>query len=797
MTDYRAVVRNVPIVTVLGETNHTHARAAGLRTQGNTWADRAIASIGHVPYSISCSSRDIRNGNSVSREIYFSKDVTINGRNDPIKQHHAFKLVDVDYYVDMPRLLSKFKPVFLYTFVPEKVAGPVFNGTFYIQDDKVMTFINGGAHYAHTIWDYDHDSIQVDFWWGSVIYLVEQKYLGDQRRVFFLNPSRCVFGPFAWFLPGYRLVKTKYTFDGINILRTQSMRNDVCESFLSIANNGSRSALRIREDLLIAATIRCNLSKDPSISDVERIFRSHSQENPDLAAAIFIQAYKTNRDLINETIGTVTIPPYCDETSFSYQTLKPLVTEDGTPCARQIGKPFLDTGFVPNRSHNNDTACVKGRIETPRNNVTRIPPFYLQCRSEFVKLLIPDELVHTYAPESEFFVETKQNRPTQRALADRAKPFSFLHKFVVKAFQKAEIYGKVGFPRNISTVPTDHKLRFSAFTYPLASLVKSYPWYVFGLNPREVTDAVCSMAGSNVYLTSNDFSHFDGSHGSFKTELDQQIFLRLYAKQYHEELSELLKSMTNASASTSTGVQYNTGHSVLSGAAHTSICNTTINALIAFISLRLTGLSAQEAWNNLGLYGGDDNLNQKIPEAVHIKVCGKLGYHLKTTRIMAGHPVTFLGRVFIDPWSTGASICDVPRRARTLHLTTIMTGAPDDVILHRRALSYKLTDPNTPIISNWSDMVLRCTKDRKGFSITDKERPWLFDADNNWTKPNSLELDYARLYISQELGGDVIELTKMENSIDQMKHYLDPHGCLRSSRLHKIDAVVGRDLVLT
>nr|WPR18220.1 MAG: RNA-dependent RNA polymerase [Crogonang virus 45] len=751
--------------------------------------------MGYAPYSISSSNRDVRADNSCLRNFYFSKDLTMQHRADPMGKTHAIKLVDVDYYLDMPTILAMFKPIFMYTFVPTSLGGSLKDATFYIHDNQVITNVNGGAMYIHKIWDYESDVLQADFWWGSVVYLVEQQVLDNQRRLIFLNPSRKIYGPFAWCLPGKRLERKTYLFGKTNILRTQRVINDQCVSEVHLAANGSRSACSLSEEIFSATKIRCDLAKEPSISDVERIFRAHEIPKPDLAAALFIQVYREDKQTLNSQTGVLSTP--CKTDTFSYQTLRPLVMEDGKVVGRSLFKPILDSGFIPRKSYNNDVACIEGRIERPRNLVKTVPPFYHKCREEFMRFLIPERLAHTFVPYDEAYVEAQQNRPTQRALAARAKPFSFLHKFVVSSFQKAEVYGKVNFPRNISTVPTDHKLRFSGFTYALADVLKTTKWYAFGLNPAQITEAVRDLTSRQLYLTTNDFSNYDGSHGEFKTSTDMMIFMRAFAPPYHMEVSKLLSSMTNAPAFTNHGVFYNTGHTVLSGAASTSVCNTIMNALIAYIALRVSGFSPRDSYENLGLYGGDDNVNRCIPPETHMRVASKLGYVLKTENVDRGQPLSFLGRIFLDPWTTKASVCDVPRRLRNLHLTVVPSIVPKAVVLRRRAQSYLINDPNTPIITHWAKMILRATTTSdEGFETELRaEQPWFCDPVNNWVAPTPDEHGFALSYIAYKLQVDPSELMNLIRAIKTCNKLEGPGLELRSTREVSVEAAINGSII--
>jgi len=781
MADYREQVRRVEFRQVKVPEGHSHPQAAAARSSANRWIDEAIANIGHIPYTWSCSNRDVRNGNDYNREIYWTKDATIDAlpSSGPVMTKHAIKLIDVDYYVDMREILRMFLPVFIYTFVPTKVTGTVGDATYHTSDNKVIVQYNGGAKYEHELWDYDSDTISADFWWGTNVFLVEHFIdpTDNSRRIVFLNPSIRIFNPLAHHIPGYRIGRKQLTAHGVNHIRSQRMEDGVPTLWSSISIGNQEVGIDLPLEIVFAAIIRCQLAKDPSISDVERIFRAHNLEKPDIKAAIFIQMFKQNLNFVIKQFRTVTLPKSTILDNHSYQTLKPLITEDGKPSVRQITPPILPTGMAPVRSYNNDTECIRGRITLVRNPNQPVPPFYERCANEFIELLIPSELAGTFFPWSEAQVEEVQNRPTQRALAARSKPFAFLHSFMVKSFQKAEVYGKVDSPRNISTVPTDHKMRYASFIYPLAENIKNQPWYAFGKTPRDVTMRVRELCSDSNYIVPTDFSKFDGTHGIFKDQIRRKLYLRAFGFQFHKELVRLVDAMTDARAITSFGCKYETGNTVLSGAADTSYFNTVMNAVISYIALRVKGMPPVQAFNSLGFYGGDDGLNNKVDAKTLEKVANRLGYAIKACTINASQPVPFLGRVFLDPWSTDASICDVPRRLRTLHLTATPISVPNDYILFRKAESYLITDTNTPLIREWSHAVLRIVGPKVKIDKYEphirNNLPYLIDPKNNWTMPVGVEVDYCNSFIASQLEISLDKLLRLKTALTRIQQFDD------------------------
>lgn len=701
---------------------HTHPDAAANRYVGNQFIDNLIERLGYKVFSISMSTKDMRAGHNGTRAYHFSKDLAMPVRCDRHGPQHIIKMVDVDYYVSMPWVLSYGRPVLLYTLVPLNVASTTPNGFYYIQNDHVHMKVSGGAEYVHRVWDYDCDSFTINYWWGSISYLVETRMTKDPtRRVILLEPTRTVYGPLGWLLSGKLLNRKTYSINNTTI--NQFFQNDKLS--ISFKEETQQIDCVVPYVTFITAKGRVEAAKEPSISDVERIFRADDVSQPSCAAVTFMRCA---RDLDMRLLGpVVTVPKYSDP---NYQTLSPLILEDAKPTARIIGYPMMQGNVAPGKSFNNDTACVKGRITGIRNPDKPVPPFYNQARSAFLKMLIPDDVMHTGVPFEEEYIRTLQNRPTQRRANDQVRWFAFLQNVVVRSFQKAETYAKVCDPRNISTLNPDHRLRYSAFMYSIKQHFKQFRWYAFGKHPREFVSRLRDIAAGCSMVVPTDFSRFDGTHGKFLCELEEMALRRYFSPQYHAEVVKLHSKQFNLMATTAHGVRYNTGYSRLSGSAETSDFNTICNAFVAFLALHHNN-SEQFAWNKLGLYGGDDGLTPDISPEIYTRVADKLGLKLKAEVVLMNQPVTFLGRIFVDIWTTSSSICDVKRRVGALHLTVQPSTLPDRDILVRRAQSYLVTDAYTPLIAEWARAILRVYgSDTIDNFLLAKEESWFCQYDN-------------------------------------------------------------------
>jgi hypothetical protein len=768
---------------------HTHPEAASTRTWANNVLRQVLTMAGLIPYSVSMSTKDMRDGLSGSRYYYTAKDFAMPVRSDKLGSKHAYMLIDVDYYVDMPRLLDGHAAV-IYTFSPLTPGGRTTNGTYSITDDTVTEKINGGAEYTHKLWDYDHDCIIVDHWGYSVVYLVEQRRTVDHnRKLVVFSPIAKIYG-FGWLVPGARLKRRDISHGQANYMRYQQQEGKETILYHAMSFAGASESAVVDDRSFETILHRMSLAKAPQISDVERILNQLNIGDSKYHAAmasILIALWKSDPTLFKQYRRIQTCGFETDD-AFTYQTLGPLVTEDGTPSMRQVGPAYLEDGYAPARSYNNDNACVNGRIVSIANTVRSYPPFMLQCFQEFVRKVVPDEIVGIGAPVSADEVEAQQLKPRQKAKIEQNRPWAFGVPFVVKAFQKAEAYAKITDPRNISTVPTDHNVRLSSFTYAIAKLMKQQHWYAFGKHPREFTEELRRKAATAAICIPSDISRLDGSCGSIHSQLVQSIFARYFADEYRSEAIELLEREHNAKGITKYHVKYNTGQTTISGSPVTSIRNTLINAFHCYYALRMVNPLPSDAYDKLGLYGGDDGCTFDIDPSKLEASFKKAGLTMKAELVPRGHPVKFLGRVYIDLWTTDESCCDVPRQIRKIGLSATPATVPNALVLRRRALGYLTTDPNTPFITPWAKAVLRLTD---GLTFTEQQEAlasegarWFEQFDSPFVELTELGRDYATSLFATEMQVSVQEIERFELAFETARTLTD----LDIGKLHHIRA---------
>jgi hypothetical protein len=388
-------------------------------------------------------------------------------------------------------------------------------------------------------------------------------------------------------------------------------------------------------------------------------------------------------------------------------------TDDGEVRGQRLGKASpIDGGVVPNRSLNNDLACVSGRVTNLQKiaKKTVVSSELKRDMDEFLDLLGLPEL----QPTGIETVKERQNRPTQRELITQAEPWLNEHWATkgIKAFQKDESYPDRKDPRNISTIDTVTKVLYCFYMYPVMDHVKTYGWYAFGQTPKVIASKVATTTTGSFVET--DFSRFDGTQNSATRCLEEKFIKRVYKGENAKACLHLWNLGRRCPAKTTNGVKYKTGDSRLSGSPETSVFNTLINVFISWKALKSTGLTGQAAYDRLGNYGGDDGITpwDKDPQdfSKNAQECG-LVLKCEIKHNYAG----FLGRIYVDGQH---SILDVRRQLSKINIVVGSTkGVPAMVHAWNKWNGLLITDPNTPIVADICRAGIRILSTEKTFKV--------------------------------------------------------------------------------
>jgi hypothetical protein len=189
-----------------------------------------------------------------------------------------------------------------------------------------------------------------------------------------------------------------------------------------------------------------------------------------------------------------------------------------------------------------------------------------------------------------------------------------------------------------------------------------------------------------------------------------------------------------------------------------------------------------------------------------MRTVAKFGMSFKAEAIDKGNPVPFLGRIYLDPWTTNESICDVLRQFRKLHLTATPSIVPNALVLHRKAVGILATDPNTPIITLWAQTVERLMPKALGIypvanhrqyaaTIVDQSYWAKYSTNVQFVPPS--DSDFAIAVTCDNLGITIAEMERIEESFRACKSLEDLYktDLIYTEMKVLIDAIVGRELV--
>jgi len=447
---------------------------------------------------------------------------------------------------------------------------------------------------------------------------------------------------------------------------------------------------------------------DITIAGVRQVLPEISAEE----ASVLVQYHRRGLEYTPDTVFPV------EESVNHYQFDPKSYDPEAALGVKPFMSPIILGCYAPVKAKSNDQATVQGRVldVKPSDNI-EITDYDLILMQEFTERLVPDRLAGTGVPYGVEEVYERQPRPTQRRILDAASMSTHITVDEdINCFQKSESYGDVKDPRNISTVPKEPKLHYSSYMYSFTdTILKIQPWYAFAMTPIEIAARIVLICATALFIYNTDLSRFDGRVSKYLRTLESMYMMRWVRKDYAADLAELMASQHGQRSVTRFGVKFKTGYSRLSGSPETSPFNTIDDAFMAFKALRSTRvngefLTADQAFEKLGIYGGDDGVTADVDPDSYVKACASVGQKLEIVETKRGElGVTFLSRQYSAAVWYGSpnSMCDVPRQLAKLHTTT---SFPPTVTamqkLHEKMTGFYCSDQNTPIIGPYAKLVV-------------------------------------------------------------------------------------------
>ncbi len=716
----RDAFTSVPVPAPKPYENHSHGYSAGARAAALSFMNAVCVALGMDRYSYQMSSSEQKRGVAGERTYFWAKDTAAEPCFDPLTDASIVTLVDVDYYLDMPTFLAETaRPTMLYTIVPE-TAGRIREDYAYNFDkhQRINWSVTGGAKYQHRLWNYGSDGFVTALTflgipYKTVIYDVQSQRTSPDRAVVLLSPMRTYYGvlaPIVYYM-GRHLDYLKTSVKSFSKVVTHAREG----KFVSVAPHDSETSATVPVKIFDALVSQKRNSPKGELNNysVKSYLDKEEITERDLISPILTSYFNTAEDMPLDAVFVTDIPRMV---RVAFGTPDPADKPKLVAFAAPFGVP---PAFVPMNNAAGSEQSIAGRVVLPQETVaellgeTKMRPFMSEVLGELLGFLVP--VPHQGVPYDFDAIAELQVRSGQKQDLAKASTLGAALSRIVTTFMKGEATEKPTDPRNITTFNAPTKIDYASFIYPLTEVVfKSMPWYAFAKSPRVVAERVAAICKNNDSVVCPDFSRMDGHINELCRVAERALGRRFFAPRYHDAWDESHGKAYNNTGVTEHGVRYDQGYSRGSGEMGTSAFNTFINLLVCYYTLRCNGLNKDAAWKTIldnAILGGDDGLFGKVSPEQIIKGGRAWGFIIKSPeyhRKDKKFGVNFLARIYGPHVWEGdpTSICSPRRQLSKFHLTTSVPLS-DSEKLREKALSFALTDSNTPIFSQLTKAVAK------------------------------------------------------------------------------------------
>lgn len=409
-----------------------------------------------------------------------------------------------------------------------------------------------------------------------------------------------------------------------------------------------------------------------------------------------------------------------------------------------FGSPLIGPNYVHASDIASENQCISGRVEafTSREE-QELRPSVAGYMAEFARFVVPDHLAHTGMPVGHEEVHDRQDRPSQRSILDQAEMSGPWYKKLFRTFDKIEEYQKITDPRNITTVTPEAKLKNSRFMYAFHDIVMSQlDHYAFNKTPREIAEKIVVILASSSHSVLADGSRFDGHVTRLARVLERIIMFRFFKPEWYSELNETLDEQIGLPGVTREGRVYASFYTRGSGTLETSDFNSLLSMFIGYCAWRNTVVNGQkcspeEAWANLGIYGGDDSLEGAVDPKALKRSAEMMGQDYEIDVVQRGcRGVNFLNRWFgPDVWTGDTSSMANPKRLLA-KLWIGPTNLPNPIERFAERISgYYRMDRNSPVIGK----ICMVAHELLGERVEGMLMPWdgKHSLESNWPNEDS------------------------------------------------------------
>jgi hypothetical protein len=462
----------------------------------------------------------------------------------------------------------------------------------------------------------------------------------------------------------------------------------------------------------------------PSISNVRVSTKNEGDEAHRVAAALAIaiairgdktQSYSSNYGYYS----LPTIVRQDDESKADGDKIKEVMAHGAMP-------PVVTGGaFIHARSEAQTKDFVKRRLKDPAAKVdSTISTEIAMYICEFAALIrkqIGGNPGYLEPISEQEYIDTR-NRNQLNKFHD-VMPIYDIHSYEDRqGFMKREVLSDpTKAARGICCFPPESQALGGRIALAYAAAMKACQWMACGLTPSETEEAVVRVCAGATSITDTDFSAQDATIDYNKRSIELMLLLQLFGEEWHSTIedwhyTDYCGRVLYGDRGTKREPHEFEG-SRGSGSPFTTLGNTPLTGLFAYIALRLSGEIAQAAWSKLGIYSGDDGITADLPPASCDRAAEALGFLVKSSTSTKYIP--FLGRHYFDPiGGSNSSIQSPLRTASKLHTTLLNIeefDAEETVIM--KAICLQVTDKNSDFFGPWSKKILEDAEKNQANSI--------------------------------------------------------------------------------
>ncbi len=707
----RGVLVDVPMLQRKEPANHTHPAVAALRNQATDHLVHCAAQLGYRPFVLQMSNSNARQGLSGQHTWYWAKDTVVPQSDEEPRPGDAIILVMTDFHADMNSLMTEYPECafFIYTISPNTAGKREKEYAYCFNEDQTISWhVSGGAEFRHRLYTYGKDSVGTALGnWGCTpaSFIVERRDLGLDTQLIFLLPL-CRLRNWIGYTPA---AFKRWCWSWLDV--------PVLERFEPVHQGFVRFKVNTPDGLMVTTAPAGSYSSTTVPADVDSQIAAYARASKSMVTNTGVLSFVPDGDR-RETIHVTSYHMLCKSREdptwvvSAKPPVQPVVRYQTGHRPDEVAKPAMTVlcppivagvALSPDKCTGNTVSAIIERQIKPANDT--LPSNYMRkCMAEFVHLIEVKSGVPRGSVDMQTLEElmTTQNRPSQRKMLEEA---STLGRFdtdrPATAFPKTETYQELKAPRVIVSFGAHDKLDLALFLNALSVVLKKCDWYLF-VDPATQSSRIVGRCGGNVDLYETDFSKMDAHVSAALRELEMMFSLHFLCPDLADMFLDTFRADYDKIVYIG-DIAFRTRWQRLSGSAGTSLFNTLAAAFFQYYAARLGdkaghGLTPEEAWDSMGVVGGDDGLlRASIPAERYLRAANALGQEVKMVRVPAGQPANLLGRFYGELRDWKANSCaDIKRALAKFHLTVGQCDAVTRVA--EKATAYALTDANTPVL---------------------------------------------------------------------------------------------------